>query len=241
MPNDQDGPNVILATEKLSKEYLMGEVTVPALTEATVEICEGEFVVILGPSGSGKSTLLNIIGGIDSPSCGHVLFEGRDISGFSTRELTYYRRRCVGFVFQFYNLIPALTALENVQMSCEIAPSPLDAAAVMADVGLGERLHHFPSQLSGGEQQRVAIARAYAKNPRILLCDEPTGALDFETGKQILHLLRRINEDMKKTLVIITHNAAIGLLADRVIRLRSGRVISVERNEIKASPEEIEW
>ena len=235
------GTKHILATDRLAKEYLMGEVTVTALMDATIEVPEGELVVILGPSGSGKSTLLNIIGGIDTPTSGRVEFEGRDISHFKPRELTNYRRKNVGFVFQFYNLIPGLTALENVQMSCEIAPEPLDASEVLREVGLGERLHHFPSQLSGGEQQRVAIARAYAKNPQILLCDAPTGALDFETGKQILHVLRDINERMAKTIILITHNASIGLIADRVIKLRSGRVISVEENEHRLSPEEIEW
>jgi putative ABC transport system ATP-binding protein len=232
---------VILATEALAKEYLMGEVTVHALRETSIEIYQGELVAILGPSGSGKSTLLNIVGGIDTPTSGRVLYRNRDLSSLNSRELTGYRRENVGFVFQFYNLIPGLTAVENVQMSCEIAPHPLDAAGVLTEVGLGDRLDHFPSQLSGGEQQRVAIARAVAKNPDVLLCDEPTGALDFETGKGILHLLRDVNENRRKTVVLITHNASIGAMADRAIRLRSGRVIDVQVNETKADPEDLEW
>jgi putative ABC transport system ATP-binding protein len=241
MTSESATQTVILSTEDLAKEYLMGEVTVHALRETSIEIYQGELVVILGPSGSGKSTLLNIIGGIDTPTGGRVFFRDRDLSTFSSRELTGYRRTSVGFVFQFYNLIPGLTACENVQMSCEIAPHPLDAAAVLTEVGLGERLDHFPSQLSGGEQQRVAIARAVAKNPDVLLCDEPTGALDYETGKGILHLLRDVNEKRDKTVVLITHNAAVGAMADRVIRLRSGRVIEVKRNETRADPEDLEW
>jgi putative ABC transport system ATP-binding protein len=236
------GPRpVLLETENLSKIYRMGEVEVPALLETSIAVREGELGVILGPSGSGKSTLLNILGGIDTPTSGRVLFRGRDLSKFGASELTLYRRRSVGFVFQFYNLIPSLTALENVEMPCEISPAPLDAAEVMREVGLGDRLHHFPSQLSGGEQQRVAIARAVAKNPELLLCDEPTGALDYETGKQILRLLRDVNARTGKTMLLITHNAAIGRIADRVFRMRSGRVAAVEVNERKADPEEIEW
>jgi putative ABC transport system ATP-binding protein len=240
MPTSSDKP-VILETENLSKTYRMGEVTVPALLETSIAIREGELDVILGPSGSGKSTLLNILGGIDAPTSGRVLFRGQDLSKYGSRELTLYRRRRVGFVFQFYNLIPSLTALENVQMPCEIAPDPGDAERVLREVGLGDRLGHFPSQLSGGEQQRVAIARAVAKNPEVLLCDEPTGALDFETGKQILKLLIDVNARTGKTMLLITHNAAIGKVADRVFRMRSGRVATVDVNERRADPEEIEW
>ncbi len=235
------GRRLLLATEKLCKDYLMGEVTVRALRDATVEMEEGEFVVILGPSGSGKSTILNLIGGIDKPTSGRILFDGRDLSSLGQAGLTRYRRESIGFVFQFYNLIPGLTARENVELACEIAPSPDDAAAVLAGLGMGDRLQHFPSQLSGGEQQRVAIARALAKNPRMLLCDEPTGALDYETGKQILVLLKDINEKRGKTVVVITHNAAIARIADRVIRLRSGEVVSTEVNASKLTPEDIEW
>ena len=225
----------------VKKSYQMGEVTVDALREATFFVEEGEFVVILGPSGSGKSTLLNIIGGMDTPSIGDVEFFGENIAKFSEKQLTQYRRHQVGFVFQFYNLMASLTAKENVELATEICRDPMDIDQILSDVDLADRRDHFPSQMSGGEQQRVAIARAVAKNPKILLCDEPTGALDFETGISILSLLSRINKNYKKTVVVITHNASIADMADRVITMRSGKIRSNRLNESPVSPEGIEW
>ncbi|MDR1572289.1 MAG: ABC transporter ATP-binding protein [Clostridiales Family XIII bacterium] len=233
--------NPIIRAESLSKDYQMGEVTVHALTDACFEIGEGEFVVILGPSGSGKSTLLNIIGGMDSPSRGRCFTAGAEITSFDDRQLTEYRRHSVGFVFQFYNLMANLTARENVELAVEISKDPLDIGEIMQSVGLGEREGHFPSQLSGGEQQRVSIARAIAKNPRILLCDEPTGALDFKTGITILELLRKVNRELSMTVVVITHNADIAAMGDRVIRMRSGEVTENRRNESPADPQDIRW
>jgi len=227
--------------EKLSKNYRMGQVTVHALRDATMEIYEGEFLVILGPSGSGKSTLLNLVGGMDVPTSGTIRFEHTDISSFTDRQLTRYRREKVGFVFQFFNLIPTLTALENVRVATEICENPLDAGQVLDLVGLAERANHFPSQLSGGEQQRVAIARSVAKNPRVMLCDEPTGALDYEIGKTVLDVLRRVHRDSGKTVVLVTHNAAIGRMADRVIRLRSGRIRELTTNENPVDPQDLQW
>lgn len=225
----------------LSKHYQMGEVQVKALQDVSFEVTEGELVVILGPSGSGKSTLLNIVGGMDVPTTGQVLIEDTVITEFNEQQLTGYRRHDVGFVFQFYNLMANLTARENIELATEICENPLDIDQVIAEVGLDERKDHFPSQLSGGEQQRVAIARAVAKNPRILLCDEPTGALDYETGKKILALLRKINSKMGKTVMVITHNAAIGLMADRVIKMRSGRIQENYLNSEPLDPDRIEW
>lgn len=225
----------------VKKSYQMGEVEVKALREATFDVEDGEFVVILGPSGSGKSTLLNIIGGMDTPSKGDVVFFGENISTYNEKALTMYRRHQVGFVFQFYNLMASLTAKENVELATEICREPLDIDRILSDVGLDERKDHFPSQMSGGEQQRVAIARAVAKNPKILLCDEPTGALDFETGVSILALLSRINKEYKKTVIVITHNASIAGMADRVITMRSGKIRSNTINENPVSPERIEW
>ncbi len=225
----------------VSKDYPMGEVVVRALRGVDLSIEAGEFLVILGPSGSGKSTLLNIIGGIDLPSSGDVMFRDKNLSALSERQLTLYRRHHIGFVFQFYNLMPSLTARENVEMATEIVAKPLDPAQVLNQVGLGDRLGHFPSQLSGGEQQRVAIARAVAKQPEILLCDEPTGALDYRTGKTVLDVLRRINDDMGTTVVIITHNAAIGGMGDRVVRMKDGAVAEVTVNERPLSADELEW
>ena len=225
----------------VKKNYQMGEVTVQALREATFFIEEGEFVVILGPSGSGKSTLLNIIGGMDTPSSGDVEFFGEDIAHYTEKELTQYRRHQVGFVFQFYNLMASLTAKENVELATEICLDPMNIDQILSDVGLDERKNHFPSQMSGGEQQRVAIARAVAKNPKVLLCDEPTGALDFETGISILDLLVKINKTYHKTVVIITHNASIANMADRVITMRSGKIRSNKINQNPVSPKEIEW
>jgi len=225
----------------VKKSYQMGEVEVKALREATFDVEDGEFVVILGPSGSGKSTLLNIVGGMDTPSTGEVLFFGENISVYNEKALTMYRRHQVGFVIQFYNLMASLTAKENVELATEICDNPLNIDKILSDVGLDDRKDHFPSQMSGGEQQRVAIARAVAKNPRILLCDEPTGALDFETGVSILSLLSQINKGYHKTVVVITHNASIAGMADRVISMRSGKIRTNTINENPVSPERIEW
>ncbi len=230
-----------IKVDKLTKNYKMGEVTVQAIKDISFTIKEGEFVVILGPSGSGKSTLLNVIGGMDVPSTGQVVFDDTDITNFNDKQLTSYRRNEVGFVFQFYNLMANLTARENVELATEICSKPLDINEIMDAVELRDREDHFPAQMSGGEQQRVAIARAVAKNPKILLCDEPTGALDFKTGLTILKLLSKINKEMKKTVMVITHNAAIGQMADRVIRLRSGKITEDHYNESPISPERIEW
>jgi len=233
--------NVLMSVESLSKNYQMGEVTVKALDNVNLEIFDEEFIVILGPSGSGKSTLLNILGGMDSPSEGRVFVKDEEITDYNDRKLTVYRRDKVGFVFQFYNLMSNLTAIENVELATEICKDALNIDEIMEEVGLGERKDHFPSQMSGGEQQRVAIARAVAKNPLILLCDEPTGALDFKTGIMILSLLHKINRTLKKTVIIITHNMAIGDMADRVIKMRSGKIIEIKENSDPISPERIEW
>ncbi|MGE5328971.1 MAG: ABC transporter ATP-binding protein [Deltaproteobacteria bacterium] len=231
----------IITVKNLIKEYKMGEVAVRACDGIDFEIANGEFVVVLGPSGSGKSTVLNIIGGMDKPTSGEVWVDGKDIAKYSEKELTNYRRRSIGFVFQFYNLIPNLTALENVELVTEVSVKPLNPKEVMENVGLSERNNNFPAQLSGGEQQRVAIARAIVKNPLMLLCDEPTGALDSKTGKLVLKLLHDINRNTKKTTIVITHNSAIAAVADRVIKLRSGAVESVIVNDNPDQPERIEW
>ena len=231
----------IYSVVDLVKEYPMGEVTVSALRGVTLEIVAGEFVVILGHSGSGKSTLLNIIGGLDTPTSGHVMFGEEDLSAYSERELTLYRRNHIGFVFQFYNLIPNLTAKENVEMATEISPHPMDASEALEMVGLLERQHHFPAQLSGGEQQRVAIARAVAKRPEILLCDEPTGALDIATGKVVLKALLDVNQGLGTTLVVLTHNASIGQIADRVLRMVDGSVSEVTDNPHPKTIDDVEW
>lgn len=232
---------ILMKAENISKLYQMGELEVVAVKKVDLEIYKGEFVVILGPSGSGKSTLLNILGGMDTPTDGNVFMEGENIIGFNEKKLTYYRRDKVGFVFQFYNLMGTLTAKENVELATEICQDALDIDEVMETVGLGDRKDHFPAQLSGGEQQRVAIARAVAKNADLLLCDEPTGALDFETGIKILKLLKDINDKYKKTVVIITHNVPIGEMADRVIRMRSGEITEIKLNENPIDPERIVW
>jgi len=232
---------IILKTEHLSKNYQMGEIVVRALRDATFEIYEGEFMVILGPSGSGKSTLLNLLGGMDSPSEGRIYMRGDDITEYSERQLTEYRRKKVGFVFQFYNIMASLTAEENVELATEIADDPLDIGEIMDDVGLGDRRAHFPSQLSGGEQQRVSIARAVAKNPEILLCDEPTGALDYTSGVSILVLLKKVNKQLGKTVVVITHNIAIAEMADRVLKMRSGEITEIYSNAEPLPPERIQW
>jgi len=219
----------------------MGEAEVRALRGVDLEVRAGEFIVLLGPSGSGKSTLLNILGGLDTPTAGTVSFQQRDLSRADEATLTRYRREHVGFVFQFYNLIPSLTARENVALVTDIAASPMPAAEALAWVGLAERLDHFPSQLSGGEQQRVAIARAIAKRPQVLLCDEPTGALDYETGKLVLEVIARINAELGTTAMVITHNAAIGGMADRILRLGDGRIVGETRPERRLTPSEISW
>ena len=231
----------IVVVRDVTKEYNMGEVTVKASDEMNFEIFEGEFVVVLGPSGSGKSTVLNMVGGMDRPTSGEVIIDGENITKYSDNELTMYRRKKVGFVFQFYNLMSNLTALENVELVRSLSDNPLNANDIMRDVGLSDRAHNFPAQLSGGEQQRVAIARALVKNPLLLLCDEPTGALDYVTGKLILKLLYDINKNSNKTIVVITHNAAIAAMADRVIKVKSGTVESITINENPESPERIEW
>jgi putative ABC transport system ATP-binding protein len=225
----------------LAKIYRMGEVEVHALRQVSLTLGEGQFVVLLGPSGSGKSTLLNIIGGLDVPTSGQVLYRDQDLTRAEEAELTLYRRRHVGFVFQFYNLIPSLTAEENVALVTEISDAPMPPADALALVKLDARRDHFPAQLSGGEQQRVAIARAIAKRPSVLLCDEPTGALDISTGVVVLDALARVNSELGTTTVVITHNAAIASMADRVIRLADGRVTSVEDRTEKLSPSELSW
>ena len=223
------------------KRYKMGETTITDNEDLSFSIEEGELVVILGPSGAGKSTILNILGGMDSPDEGQIIIDNIDIAQFSDKQLTEYRRKDVGFVFQFYNLVPNLTAKENIELATEISPNALDPAAVLKQVGLENRSNNFPSQLSGGEQQRVSIARALAKNPKLLLCDEPTGALDFETGKQVLKLLQSASRQAGNTVLIITHNSAIAPIADRVIRINDATVRSVEINESPISIDEIVW
>jgi len=227
--------------QNVGKTYHMGEVEINALHDASFQIEMGELVVIVGPSGAGKTTLLNILGGMDTLSTGKVLIDGVEISAFNRKQLTEYRRHDVGFVFQFYNLIGNLTALENVELANQICRDPLDAREILMDVGLGERMKNFPSQLSGGEQQRVAIARALAKKPKLLLCDEPTGALDYQTGKSILQLLQDTGRKTGMTVIIITHNSALTAMADRVIKVRSGTVKSVQINEQPQDIGEIEW
>jgi len=234
-------PGILLRLENVSKTFRMGEVEVKALKSATLDIYTGELLVLLGPSGSGKSTLLNILGGLDTPTSGHVWFRGDDLATLSPRELTRYRRDTIGFVFQFFNLVPTLTARENVMVSTEIARAPLDVDEALRLVELQERSGHFPSQMSGGEQQRVAIARAVAKNPELLLCDEPTGSLDVRTGKKVLALLADLRRKLNKTVIVITHNVAIAHMADRVVRISSGEIHDITVNEVPASAEEVDW
>ena len=233
--------SAIVTMQDVTKIYHMGEVEIRAADGISFEIDKGEFAVIVGPSGAGKTTVLNILGGMDTCDGGKVIVDGEDISGYRNRKLTTYRRNDIGFVFQFYNLVQNLTALENVELAAQICKNPLDAATVLQEVGLGERMQNFPAQLSGGEQQRVAIARALAKNPRLLLCDEPTGALDYLTGKAILKLLQDTCREKGMTVVVITHNTAITPMADRVIQIKNGRVQSMTVNEHPVPVETIEW
>lgn len=232
---------VLLSIRHVNKTYRMGEVDVHALRDASLEIYDGEFLIIAGPSGSGKSTLLNQIGGIDRPSSGTVLFLNRDLATASDAELNEYRRTEIGFVFQFYNLIPTLTALENVQVVTEVVKHSLDPREALRMVNLEDRADHFPAQLSGGEQQRVSIARALASNPRLILCDEPTGALDLKTSKQVLDLLIHLNQNLKKTIVLITHNNAISSLGHRVALISDGAIHTIRINEKPKTVEEIHW
>ena len=231
----------VFTARNLSKVYHMGDVDVHALRSVDLDFYRGEFVVLLGPSGSGKSTLLNILGGLDVPTAGDVRFLDHNLTEANERELTRYRREHVGFVFQFYNLIPSLTARENVALVTDIAEDPMSPENALDLVDLSDRMDHFPAQLSGGEQQRVAIARAIAKQPDVLLCDEPTGALDYETGKIVLQVLMTVNRELGTTIAVITHNAAIGGMGDRIIRLRSGQIADIQKNAVKKTPEELEW
>ena len=226
---------------EVGREYRTGEVVVEALKKVSFEIERGKFTLIVGPSGAGKTTLLNLLGGMDIATCGEIFVDGREISAFNERQLTDYRRFDIGFVFQFYNLIPNLTAKENVELAAQICKEHMEAEEALAGVGLQERMDHFPAQLSGGEQQRVAIARALAKKPKLLLCDEPTGALDDQTGRQVLTLLQRTVKESGMSVVVITHNAALIPVADRVIRVKDGRVASVSDNETPKAVEEIQW
>ena len=230
-----------LNVDDLTKTYQMGEIEVHALNGVTFEVEAGEFVVVVGPSGSGKTTLLNMIGGMDTCTSGTIVLDGREISALGPKEVTFYRRYDIGFVFQFYNLVQNLNALENVELASQICKDPLDAAETLRAVGLGHRIENVPGQLSGGEQQRVAIARALAKNPKLLLCDEPTGALDYETGKAILRLLQDTCRETGKTVMVITHNAAFEAIADRVIRIREGMVSGIETHERPMSADLLEW
>ena len=240
-PSPSSERSSILTAEDVSKVYQMGDVEVHALRGVDVPLYEGELMVLLGPSGSGKSTLLNILGALDVPTSGRVLYRGDDIAGHGERKLTKFRRDHVGFVFQFYNLVPSLTARENIALVTEIAKNPLDPREALELVGLTERMDHFPAQLSGGEQQRVAIARAVAKQPEILLCDEPTGALDFKTGIRVLEVIDEVNRSLGTTTAVITHHAPIASIADRVVSLSDGRVASDQRNDEKVSPAELTW
>lgn len=230
-----------LSLTNVCKQYKSGEITVDALKDVSFELENGDFAVVLGSSGAGKTTLLNLLGGMDGATGGDIILDGKNITALNRRGLTEYRRYDIGFVFQFYNLMPNLTALENVEIAVEICKNALDPKTVLEEVGLKERMNNFPSQLSGGEQQRVSIARAVAKNPKLLLCDEPTGALDYVTGKLILKLLHDISRQQKKPVIIVTHNAALASMADKVLHIKSGQIERMERNAHPKSIEEIEW
>ena len=233
--------NPSVKLEKVSKIYNMGRTSIVALNEVSLEVFPGEFIVLLGPSGSGKTTLLNLIGGLDIPTSGLVEVNGINISKMSRAQLTAYRRHQIGFIFQFFNLIPTLNARENVEFAAELARNPTPAKELLKEVGLEQRTEHFPSELSGGENQRVAVARALATDPPVILCDEPTGSLDFETGKRIFKLLRTLNEASHKTIIVVTHNAPVGAIADRLIRMRDGRITEITRNERPLDPDRLEW
>jgi putative ABC transport system ATP-binding protein len=234
-------PGVGVAVRNVSKCYRIAAGDVHALRDSSWDVAKGSAVAIMGPSGCGKTTLLNLLGGVDRPSSGTILIEGQDVTAMNERALETHRLRRVGFVFQFFNLIPNLTARENVMVAAEISDNPMDVKEALRLVGLGDRADHFPAQLSGGEQQRVAIARALAKNPAVLLCDEPTGALDYDTGKRVLGLLHDVNHRLGKTVVLITHNLAISRMADRLVRMRSGEVVELKTNPEPASPDDISW
>jgi len=234
-------PEPRIKLENVSKTYKMGQVQINALTDVTFDVMAGEFIVFLGPSGSGKTTLLNLIGGLDFSSSGRIVVNGIEIDKLNPGQLTRFRRTQVGFIFQFFNLIPTLTAKENVELAGELVKHRNSPAEILKEVGLEKRMSHFPSELSGGENQRVAIARALATDPPLILCDEPTGSLDFETGKRIFKLLRLLNETKSKTVVVVTHNSSIGDIAHRVVRLRDGKVIEIVRNEHLLDPEELKW
>lgn len=227
--------------QDITKIYKMGEVEIRAADHISFSINKGEFAVIVGPSGAGKTTVLNILGGMDTATEGRLIVDGEEITAYTPRQLTGYRREDIGFVFQFYNLVPNLTALENVELALQICRDPLDAKEVLSEVGLGDRLDNFPAQLSGGEQQRVSIARALAKNPKLLLCDEPTGALDYNTGKSILKILQNMCRERGMTVIVITHNQAIAPMADRLIHIKNGQVSGMEFNDNPVSIDEIEW
>lgn len=233
--------NPSVRLEKVSKIYRMDHNEVVALNEVSMEVFPGEFIVLLGPSGSGKTTLLNLIGGLDIPTSGLVEVNGINVSNMSRSQLTEYRRRQIGFIFQFFNLIPTLNARENVEFAAELAGNPTTAQQLLKEVDLEQRIEHFPSELSGGENQRVAIARALATDPPVLLCDEPTGSLDFETGKRIFKLLRTLNQTKHKTIIVVTHNAPVGAIADRLIRMRDGKIVEVTKHEKPLDPDSLEW
>lgn len=241
LDEEMENMNKLIEFKNVTKEYKVGEVSIKALDGVDFSISEGEFVVILGASGAGKSTILNILGGMDTASTGQVFVGRQDITKLNERKLTRYRGEKIGFVFQFYNLIPNLNALENVEFAAEVCKDHLDARDILKKVGLNSRIKNFPSQLSGGEQQRVAIARAVAKNPLLLLCDEPTGALDYVTGKAVLKLLEDLNTEMKKCIVLVTHNSAIAEMADKIIKVKSGKIESITVNENRQRAERIEW
>ena len=241
MTTDAGHPETFIRLEHIGRTFRMGDVSVEVLRDFSLDIRRGEILAIVGPSGSGKTTILNIVGGLDSPTIGRVVYRDWDMTRASRAELTRYRREKVGFVFQFYNLVPNLTARENIMVSTELAPSPLDVDQVLEMVGLENRMDHFPAQLSGGEQQRVAIARAVAKNPELLLCDEPTGALDYQTGKMVIGRLVDLNRTLGKTLIIITHNAALAQVANRVVHLRSGEITDLLVHEAPVRPEDVTW